>query len=245
VLLLPAIDIRDGRCVRLKFGDFHQETRYEVDPVELASRYAALGASWLHVVDLDGAARGEPENLRLIAAMRARAGICVQLGGGIRTRDSLERALDSAERIVVGSLAISEPETIEAWISDFGPERFTLALDVRLADDATPFVTTHGWQRETETTLWAALERYRERSVRHVLCTDVGRDGAMLGPNLELYTDCLRRFPDVQFQASGGVRDANDLVALRALGMPRAVAGKALLEGRITDEELRSFLPSE
>jgi len=245
VHLLPAIDIRNGRCVRLLKGDFDQETRYDVDPVELACSYAALGANWLHVVDLDGAAQGEPVNLELIESMRDSAEVRVQVGGGVRDRASLEQALEVASRIVIGSLAVTDPTVLDAWIEEFGADRFTLAFDVRIEDDADPLITTHGWQRDTATTLWDALARYTPLGIRHVQCTDVGRDGAMLGPNFELYAACMERWPDIEFQASGGVRDAHDLDKLRELGIPRAVAGKSLLEGRITDAEIRSFLPSE
>ncbi|MBN1239580.1 MAG: 1-(5-phosphoribosyl)-5-((5-phosphoribosylamino)methylideneamino)imidazole-4-carboxamide isomerase, partial [Gammaproteobacteria bacterium] len=159
MLLIPAIDIRDGRCVRLLQGDFERETRYDADPVELAARYRRLGASWLHVVDLDGAAAGAPANLPLIAAMRA-DGLRVQLGGGIRDEASLKQALDIADRVVIGSLAVGEPERVQRWLADLGPERITLGFDVRLDDAGIPFVTTHGWTRGTDLTLADAVERY-------------------------------------------------------------------------------------
>jgi len=163
--LLPAIDIRGGRCVRLLKGDFDQETRYDVDPVELAQHYADLGAEWLHVVDLDGAAKGEPVNLSLVKAMRDGAGVDVQLGGGVRNRDSLLRALAVAQRVVIGSLAVTAPDQVEAWLNEFGAERFTLALDVRLDDEGTPYITTHGWQKASETTLWDALARFQSSGI--------------------------------------------------------------------------------
>jgi phosphoribosylformimino-5-aminoimidazole carboxamide ribotide isomerase len=240
--LIPAIDLRDGRCVRLLHGDFAKETRYPVDPVELATQYAELGARWLHIVDLDGARRGEPVNLSLIRRMRTAAGVEVQLGGGIRSRASLEQALDVATRVVVGSLAVSDPELVTAWLTEFGPERLTLALDVRLDADATPLIATHGWTRASTLTLAAAIDRYAAAGLRHVLCTDIGRDGALTGPNTALYADCVARWPAVAFQASGGVRDAADLAALTAAGVAATVSGKALLEGRLKPEEIRSFL---
>ncbi|MEE8093868.1 MAG: 1-(5-phosphoribosyl)-5-[(5-phosphoribosylamino)methylideneamino] imidazole-4-carboxamide isomerase [Gammaproteobacteria bacterium] len=243
--LLPAIDIRGGRCVRLLKGDFDRETRYDIDPVELAQHYAGLGARWLHVVDLDGAARGEPVNLDLVKAMHESAGLNIQLGGGVRSRESLVRTLAVAQRIVIGSLAITEPDQVEAWLEEFGAERITLALDVRLDDNGTPYITTHGWRRASETTLWDALGRFQPAGIEHVLCTDVGKDGALEGPNLALYSDCVERWPEIAFQASGGVRDAEDLAALAKVGMTRAVSGKALLEGRLSSEEIRSFLPNE
>ena len=243
--LLPAIDIRGGRWVRLLKGDFDQETRYTIDPVELARQYANLGAKWLHVVDLDGAVSGEPVNLDLVKAMHESAGANIQLGGGIRSRDSLVSTLAVAQRVVIGSLAITQPEQVEAWLNEFGAERITLALDVRVDDDGTPYVTTHGWQRASKTTLWDALARFQPAGIEHVLCTDVGKDGALEGPNLALYSDCNERWPGIVFQASGGVRHAKDLEALAQVGMTLAVSGKALLEGRLSSAEISSFLPNE
>jgi phosphoribosylformimino-5-aminoimidazole carboxamide ribotide isomerase len=243
--LIPAIDLRDGRCVRLLHGDFAKETRYPVDPVELAVRYRELGARWLHVVDLDGAKRGEPVNLELIGRMRAAAGVDVQLGGGIRTRASLDQALEVATRAVVGSLAVSDPELVGGWLTELGPDRVTLALDVRLDDAGTPLIATHGWTRPSTLTLAAAIDRYSSAGLRHVLCTDIDRDGALTGPNTALYSGCVIRWPAIQFQASGGVRDAADLAALSAAGVAATVSGKALLEGRIKPEEMRPFLRGE
>jgi phosphoribosylformimino-5-aminoimidazole carboxamide ribotide isomerase len=240
--LIPAIDLRDGRCVRLFKGDFEQETRYAVDPIELAREYGALGARWLHVVDLDGAKRGEPVNLPLILRMQEAAGVAVQLGGGIRTRASLEQALGVAERAVIGSLAVSDPDLVAAWLTELGPERLTLALDVRLAGDGTPLLATHGWTKASTLTLAAAIERFSTAGLRHVLCTDIERDGALTGPNVELYRTCAARWPAIAFQASGGVRDAADLAALGAAGVAATVSGKALLEGRLKPEEIRPFL---
>jgi phosphoribosylformimino-5-aminoimidazole carboxamide ribotide isomerase len=240
--LIPAIDLRDGRCVRLLEGDFAQETRYSVDPVELAQHYRELGARTLHVVDLDGAKQGVPVNLPVIRRMRAAAGIDVQLGGGIRARASLEDALDVAARVVIGSLAVSDPAIVAEWLEEFGPERLTLALDVRLGVDGTPMIATHGWTRASTLSLGAAIDRYAAVGLKHVLCTDIERDGALSGPNVGLYRDCVSRWPEIDFQASGGVRDLGDLTALAAAGVAATVSGKAFLEGRLKPEEIRPFL---
>ena len=242
--LIPAIDLRDGRCVRLFKGDFARETRYAIDPVELGLRYRKLGARWLHVVDLDGAKQGAPVNLALVERIRERAGLRVQFGGGIRDRQSLDQALKSADRVVIGSLAVTAPELVRSWLEELGAERLALALDVRIGTDGEATIATHGWTRASAVTLAAAVEGYPPAGLKHVLCTDVRRDGALGGPNVALYADCVRRWPAVAFQASGGVRDAADLEALAATGVAAAIAGRALLEGRINDEEIRRFSPN-
>ena len=241
--LIPAIDLRDGRCVRLLKGDFERETRYDVDPVELGARYRRLGATWLHVVDLDGAAAGEPANLAVVEAVRNAAGLKIQFGGGVRSQATLDRVLGVVDRVVIGSLAVTQPEQTAELLSRFGPERLTLALDVKLDADGTPCVATHGWTRESNLTLEQAIARYLPAGLRHVLCTDIDKDGAMTGPNFALYRACVEHWPELALQASGGVRNAADLTALAQTGVAAAVAGKALLEGKITDTELRSFLP--
>ena len=240
--LIPAIDLRDGRCVRLLYGDFAKETRYDVDPVELAVQYRELGARWLHVVDLDGAKRGAPVNLALIRRMRDAADVDVQVGGGIRTRASLEQALVVASRAVIGSLAVSDPALVAGWLAELGADRLTLALDVRLDADGVPMIATHGWTRASTLSLADAIDRYAAAGLKHVLCTDIDRDGALTGPNTALYADCVRRWPTIEFQASGGVRDVGDLSALTAAGVAGTVSGKALLEGRLKPEEIRPFL---
>lgn len=241
--LIPAIDLREGRCVRLLKGDFEQETRYSYDPVELAGRYRDAGARWLHVVDLDGAKTGEPANLAVVERICAASGLKVQLGGGIRSRAALDRVLGVVDRAVIGSLAVTRPDDVASWLTSVGGERLTLALDVRLGADGTPTVATHGWTRASALTLADAVERYRPLGLRHVLCTDIDKDGAMTGPNFELYADCVRRWPQIAWQASGGVRHAQDLAALAATGVAGAVSGKALLEGKLTPEEMKPFLP--
>lgn len=242
--LIPAIDIRNGRCVRLFRGRFDRETRYELDPRDLARDYRAAGARWLHIVDLDGAASGCRGNARLIGEIARAADLSIQLGGGIRDEQSLKEALDCADRVVIGSLAVTEPATVAEWLTHFGPERIVLGLDVRLDDAGTAFVTTHGWTESTGLTLDAAIEGFTEARLQHVLCTDVARDGALSGPNLALYRSLTGRRPGIAFQASGGVREAGDLEQLAATGVAAAISGKALLEQRIRFEEIRPFLPN-
>ncbi|HEY5665486.1 MAG TPA: 1-(5-phosphoribosyl)-5-[(5-phosphoribosylamino)methylideneamino]imidazole-4-carboxamide isomerase [Gammaproteobacteria bacterium] len=242
--LIPAIDIRNGRCVRLLYGDFDQETRYELDPRKLAREYRDAGARWLHIVDLDGAESGRRKNAALIREIAAASDLNVQLGGGIRDETSLEEALECADRAVIGSLAVTAPDTVSRWLEQYGAERIVLGLDVKLGADGTARIATHGWTEASELSLDAAIERYIPAGLVHVLCTDIARDGAMTGPNVALYGGVVARWPQIVLQASGGVSRLADLEALAAIGVPAAISGKALLEKKILLEEVASFLPN-
>jgi len=244
--LIPAIDLRDGRCVRLLQGRFDEETVYSPDPMTVLEQYATLGASLVHVVDLDGARAGSQGNAEAVNALAAARIAALQVGGGIRSRETVRRLIDAGVmRAVVGSTAVTQPDEVQAWLREFGPEAIVLAFDVRIDADNVPRLTTHGWQQQTSTSLWDAVAGYLPHGLRHVLCTDVARDGALSGPNLELYREAVRRFPAVAWQASGGVRDAADLHALEEIGVAAAVSGRALLEGRMQRQELEPFLRSE
>jgi phosphoribosylformimino-5-aminoimidazole carboxamide ribotide isomerase len=244
--LIPAIDLRGGRCVRLLQGRFDAETVYASDPLEVMDRYLALGATAIHVVDLDGARAGSQANRTAIARLAGHVQPgTVQVGGGVRTLAVVEELLAlGVARVVVGSVAVTEPDEVTGWLRDPGAERVVLAFDVRLDEGGTPRLATHGWERQTQTSLWDAVERYLPAGLRHVLCTDVARDGAMSGPNLALYTEAVRRFPGIDWQASGGVSRAADLHALAATGVAAVISGRALLEGRLSAEEVAPFLPA-
>jgi phosphoribosylformimino-5-aminoimidazole carboxamide ribotide isomerase len=246
MLLIPAIDLRGGNCVRLLQGRFDAETVYARDPATVLDRYLALGARRIHVVDLDGARDGSPGNRAAIARLAARAGTdAIQVGGGVRSREVADALLGlGIASVVVGSVAVTASDEVAGWLHELGPERVVLAFDVRLDAGGTPRLATHGWERQTGTSLWDAVERYLPAGLRHVLCTDVARDGALSGPNVALYAECVRRFPNVAWQASGGVSTADDLHALDATGVAAVISGRALLEGRLTAEELAPFLPA-
>jgi phosphoribosylformimino-5-aminoimidazole carboxamide ribotide isomerase len=245
MLLIPAIDLRNGRCVRLFKGDFNAETRYEYEPLDLGVRYRDCGATWLHVVDLDGAKDGVLGNRRVIIELATQPNIRIQVGGGLRSREAIADLLShGVSRVVIGSAAIERPIEVAQWIAEFGADRICLALDVKLDAQGTPLVRTRGWTEGTAVSLWSAIEPFMRVRLQHVLCTDIDRDGALTGPNLDLYTRALERFPNLAWQASGGVSNAADLAALARVGVAAAVSGKALLEQRITPEELRPFLPN-
>lgn len=232
--LLPAIDLQNGQCVRLTQGDFNAATAYEADPLRQAHKFAEAGAKWAHVVDLDGARAGEIKQLNIIAALARQKMIKIQVGGGIRGEEDIERLLlAGVARVVVGSLAIRNPLQVREILNRFGFDRVVLAFDVRLNEQGEPNVLTHGWQKSSEVSLWDILSLYSESDAKNILCTDVGRDGMLEGPNLSLYKTLRERWPQFDIQASGGVKDQADLLALAELGVGGAIVGKAIYEGHI------------
>lgn len=241
--LIPAIDLRAGHCVRLLHGDFDAETRYPTDAHTLLAKYRAAGADWLHIVDLDGARDGCQGNRTIILQLARQRAVKLQVGGGLRDTEALLQMLDSGvERAVIGSAAISRVEQVRVWLRQFGGARLTLAFDVSIDEQGIPRVMTHGWQQQSERSLWQAVDNFGASQLKHVLCTDVGRDGALTGPNLELYREAVRRYPHIEWQASGGIRNARDLHALAEVGAAAAISGKALLEDLIPMEDLQPFL---
>lgn len=232
MILYPAMDLMGGRVVRLAQGRFEEATTYPADPAQALARFAAAGAQWAHVVDLDGARARRPVQHELIATLARGAAPNLQVAGGFRTRDQLARMFDAGVgRIVVGSLAVDRPDLVRGFLQEFGGERITLSLDVRLVEGA-PVVATGGWTEDSGRTLWEVAALYPE--ARHLLLTDIGRDGMLEGPNFELLEEAAERFPHLAIQASGGVSSLDDLRRLRTAG---AVVGKALWEGRIDLEE--------
>lgn len=236
-IVYPALDIREGRVVRLLQGDYAQQTTYGDDPLPRAQAFAASGASWMHLVDLDAARAGGYTLAPLLSSIAAQTGLQVQTGGGVRSRDDVARILDAgATRVVVGSVSVREPDTVIGWLREFGSERLTIALDARQAEDGRWLLPVHGWTETAEDTLDVLAQRYAEAGMRHLLCTDIARDGMLSGPNIDLYQHLARLLPGVAVQASGGVRDADDVAQAKAVGCGGAILGKALLEGRMTLE---------
>lgn len=232
-IVYPAIDVRDGRVVRLQQGDYARETRYPDDPLTVGRGYRAQGADWLHLVDLDAARTGGYGLLGLLREF-ADAGLQVQTGGGVRRREDVVRLFEAgAARVVVGSLAVTTPRLVQDWLQEFGSDRLTIALDAREEIDGRWTLPTHGWTATSEHTLPALLQRYAEAGLRHLLCTDIGRDGMLAGPNVALYQALRSLVPDVRLQASGGARDLADVAAARDAGCAGIVLGKALLDGRL------------
>jgi phosphoribosylformimino-5-aminoimidazole carboxamide ribotide isomerase len=243
--LIPAIDMKDGRCVRLFQGDFNAQTVYADNPLDVFETYLKFGAKRIHLVDLDGAKDGSQRNLPFIRSMVDQQAADIQVGGGLRTLARVQELLNTGvQRAVVGSVAVTSPNDVIAWGLSVGFDRLVLAFDVRIDTNGTPWLTTHGWQNQSTTSLWDAVENYAAQGFCHVLCTDISRDGALTGPNQSLYKEAVRRFPQIRWQASGGVASAADLHALRDTGVAAVISGRALLENKIPLEGLQPFLPN-
>jgi phosphoribosylformimino-5-aminoimidazole carboxamide ribotide isomerase len=235
--IIPAIDLRAGRVVRLRQGDFARAREFEHDAVALAQRYVDAGADWLHIVDLDGARAGSPMQIELIAQIAAIAR--VQAGGGVRARVDVDRLLEiGVARVVVGSVAVRAPDTFAAWLAAVDADRFCLALDLRRAPDGQWRPAVDAWQDEIDVTFADLLDRFAASGLRHVLSTDISRDGMHDGPSLALYRELAARWPQFDWIASGGVRNRSDVAALEATGVAACVAGSALLDGTLGLHEI-------
>jgi phosphoribosylformimino-5-aminoimidazole carboxamide ribotide isomerase len=237
MIVYPAIDLRHGRCVRLTQGRFDQATIYAEDPLTVAREFAAAGAAWLHVVDLDGAKDGNAAQTELVRRIATESGLRVQTGGGIRSEHQINAYLGGGiARVVIGSLALTNPGLVATWLDRFGRDRIVLALDVKPEDDRW-HVATHGWQKDSGKTLFDVIDEYGAAYLRHLLCTDVARDGLLGGPNLDLYRELKQRHPKLRIQASGGVASLDDVRALRSAAVDGVIVGRALYEGKFALEQ--------
>ncbi|MGB6977165.1 MAG: 1-(5-phosphoribosyl)-5-[(5-phosphoribosylamino)methylideneamino]imidazole-4-carboxamide isomerase [Gammaproteobacteria bacterium] len=231
MIIYPAIDLQSGKCVRLYKGQFDKATLYSDDPFEVASAYAQQGAEYLHVVDLDGAQKGKSTQLELILALAKATKLQLQMGGGIRTYEQMIACLKHGiSRVVLGSKAILQGDDVKKWLAEFGAERIVLALDVSFDPTGVPLLVYNGWQKTSSKSLWQLLDEYQTTCLKHVLCTDVGRDGTLQGPNNDLYQQCVQRYPALHFQASGGIHSLADINALANISVAGIIIGKALYE---------------
>lgn len=236
MIIYPAIDLINGTCVRLHKGRFDECTSYEEKPHNIAEKYRAAGARWLHVVDLDGARDPAKRQSDLLGEIVASSGLKVQTGGGVRSVRDVEILLEKgAARVVIGSLAVRDPEIVKTCLKQFGSENICIAVDV-MPNGEDFRIAVSGWQEQSHILLGELLETYLNDGLKHILCTDISRDGTLEGPNMELYEALSRNFPSLQIEASGGVGSVDDLRALSKTGVSGAIVGKALYEGKFTLE---------
>ena len=241
--LIPAIDLLDGRCVRLLHGDFEQVTQYPAIPGELARKYADAGAEWLHVVDLAASRDGADADTSALFKLLGQAPQLVQTGGGVRNKKDITRRLEAgAARVVVGSLSVTDSRRFIAWLEHFGADKLVAALDIRIDDQAVPWPRTHGWTNQGDRDMWQLLDDLVAGGLKHLLCTDISRDGALSGPNLDLYSEITDRYPVLHLQASGGVSSLKDLQQLKPTRASGVITGKALLENRFSITEALDVL---
>ena len=236
--IIPAIDIIDGKCVRLSQGDYQQKTVYSATPLDMARLYAEAGVKRLHLVDLDGAKASHPCNL---ASLRERASeklLEIEWGGGIKSREHLDEVFKAgADYAIIGSLAVKQPELMETWLKEFGGEKIILGADLRDGK-----VSVSGWLEDSELTIDDIINRFLPFGLKEVIVTDISKDGMLAGPNIELYTGLKSRFPQITFTVSGGISRIEDIRTLDTLGLPRVIVGKAIYENRISLPNLKEFI---
>ncbi|APO98885.1 1-(5-phosphoribosyl)-5-[(5-phosphoribosylamino)methylideneamino]imidazole-4-carboxamide isomerase [Xanthomonas perforans] len=234
----PALDIRNGRVVRLLQGDYARETQYGDDVLPRAQAFADAGAQWMHLVDLDAAKAGGYTLAGTLGEIARATGLRVQTGGGVRSREDVARILDAgAARVVIGSLAVRNSQMVVGWLQEFGADRLTIALDTRQDASGIWQLPVHGWTETADATLDQLAVRYAQAGLQHLLCTDIARDGMLSGPNMALYAHLRALTPQLQVQVSGGARNLADVAAAKAAGCAGIVLGKALLEGHLHLEE--------
>lgn len=234
--LIPAIDIIDGKCVRLTKGDYGQKKVYNDDPVAQAKEFEKLGMKRLHVVDLDGAKAKHVVNVDVLRGITAATGLKVDFGGGIKSDDDIEKAFAAgASLVTIGSIAVSQPDTFMRWLDRYGADKVILGADVRNG-----LVSINGWKEDTSEKLLPFLARYVKAGVKNVLCTEISRDGTLSGPSTDLYREVMEAFPGIHLIASGGVGRNEDIIELDEAGIPAVVFGKAWYESKINLEELKA-----
>ena len=237
-MIIPALDIIGGQVVRLYQGDYQQQTTYPLDPVAQFRDYQQQGANWLHLVDLDGAKNSHNRQLSSIQTLIDETDANIQVGGGIRTEQDVEQLLSiGAKRVVIGSLAVKQPQLVAEWISRYGTEAVVLALDINIDSSGRKQVAVSGWQENSAVTLEQLLQHYREVGLKHLLCTDISRDGTLQGSNVALYTEMCRNYPEIHWQSSGGIGSLADIAALKPTQVAGVIVGRAILEGKFSVKE--------
>lgn len=236
--LIPAIDLIEGRCVRLSQGDYNRQVVYDASPVDMMRRYADCGISRVHVVDLDGAKASEPQNLLTLEKMALTDGIEIEWGGGIKTAHAVQQVFDAGGTYaIVGSTAAKQPNLFADWLNAFGADRLVLGADVREGK-----VSVNGWQEDLDLSIDTLIDRFTAQGLSQVICTDITRDGMLQGPSFELYTRLQEKYADIVFTVSGGISSMADIERLAELQLQRVIVGKAIYENRITLKEIEKFM---
>lgn len=235
--IIPAIDIIDGKCVRLTQGDYNQKKIYNENPLEVAKEFEDHGLQYLHLVDLDGAKQGKLTNAATLESICSKTSLTVDFGGGIKTDEDIEGAFNAgASQITCGSIAVKNPDKVNEWLSKYGKDKLILGADVKGEN-----IAISGWTQETDVTIYDLLADYLEKGFKSVICTDIATDGMLKGPSFELYSKLLSKFDQMQLIASGGVSSYNDLIQLKQIGADGAIIGKAIYEGKVSLNQLKEI----
>ena len=244
-MMIPAIDLINGQVVRLFQGDYQQKTQYKYSPKNRQQIYSDAGATVMHFVDLDGAKDSTKRQLTTLKTLMNHPNMIIQVGGGIRCEEDVKQLLNlGADRVVIGSLAIKQPELVTQWLKTYGCEKIVLALDIRIDEQGNKQLPTHGWIEDSGINLEDLLAKYQGAGIKHVLCTDISKDGTLTGTNVELYRELCSKYPDIEWQASGGIGSLDDIKALIPTGVSGVILGRSLLEGKFTLEEAISCWPN-
>lgn len=232
--VIPAIDIIDGKCVRLTHGDYEQKKIYNEHPLEVAKEFEDAGLQRLHLVDLDGAKAGAVKNWKVLETIAGKTTLIIDFGGGIKTEKDVQIVFESGAALAtIGSIAVKDEGMFSNWIKKFGADKFLLGADIK--DEK---ITVSGWTEQTEIGIYDFIEKYLQKGIQQIFCTDVSKDGALQGPSTELYKNIIQKFPELHFIASGGVSSIDDVYALQEIGCKGIIIGKAIYEGRINLNEL-------
>jgi phosphoribosylformimino-5-aminoimidazole carboxamide ribotide isomerase len=238
ITIIPAIDIIDGKCVRLTRGDYEAKKIYNNDPVEIAKQFEASGFKRLHLVDLDGAKAGSVQNLKVLEQIASATNLTIDFSGGISSKEIVTEVFESGAAIIsIGSMAVKQPGTLVEWITEFGSEKFMLAADVKDED-----IVVRGWTETTSITIFQLIDKFSRCDLKNIFCTDISKDGMMQGPSIQLYKNIFSEFPDVNLIASGGVSNIADIEQLDSIGCSGVIIGKAFYEGLIKPEELKKYV---
>lgn len=236
--IIPAIDIIDGKCVRLTHGDYSRKTVYNTSPLEVAMEFESIGINRLHLVDLDGARSGKIVNHKILEEIALKTKLSIDFGGGIKTDEDIANVFNyGAAMATIGSIAVKNKDRFVSWIKKYGPEKMFLGADVK-----NNHIAIGGWLETTTISIYDFLEHNLKENIQQIFCTDISKDGLLLGPSIELYKNILTKFPSLNLTASGGVSQVSDLEELKAIGCSGAIVGKAIYEGRITITELKNLI---
>lgn len=238
IQLIPAIDLIDGKCVRLSKGNYDTKKIYNENPLEVAREFEDNGIDRLHLVDLDGAKAGQIINYKVLEKIASNTGLVIDFGGGLKTSEDLRIAFESGAQMVTGgSIAVKNEEEFSGWIRKYGSEKIILGSDVKNKK-----IAVSGWLETSDTDLMPFLKGYIDKGITKTICTDISKDGMLQGPSLDLYKEILEQFPELFLIASGGVSSMKDIEALHEAGIPAVIFGKAIYEGRITMNDLKNFM---